>query len=131
LKDKIVQKTMFKKEDWGGLTVLNLLAAYALPPYFIYLMTIAALTASGYLWTTRLTRVEQERFIEFEKEFRKGYKLEKAGRVKDAVKWYQKLEKLYADLPQASKLANLQIRSLRSPKKTKPPPGVSKPGKTP
>jgi len=117
---------MFKKEDWGLLTITALLTTFIFPPYFIHLMTMAALTEFAHLWTTRLSRVDQERFVKFEKEFRKGYKLEKAGRVKDAVKWYQKLEKRYSDLPQAGKLATLQIRKLRSAKK---PAGQSKPGK--
>ena len=116
-------QTMLKKEDWGGLTIVALLAAYAFPPYFIYMMTMAALTEFAHLWTTRLTRVDQERFIEFEKEFRKGYKLEKAGQKKEALRLYQKLEKSYADLPQAGKLATLQIRRL-----TKAPPPKAKPG---
>ena len=60
------------------------------------------MTEFAHLWTTSLTRMDQEqRFIEFEKEFRKGYKLEKAGQKKEALRWYQKLEKRYADLPQA------------------------------
>ena len=119
-----MRKTMLKKEDWGGLTILNLLAVFAFPPYFVYLMTMAALTASGYLWTTRLSRIEQERFIGFEKEFRKGYKLEKAGRLKEALYQYRKLEKKYKDLPQACHLLFLQIHKL-SPQKPKT---VRKPG---
>ena len=101
---------MLKKEDWGLLTITALLSTFVFPPYFIYIMTMAALTEFAHLWTTRLSREEQERFIEFEKEFRKGYKLEKAGELKAAIQWYQKLEKRYADLLQASKLATLQIR---------------------
>jgi len=112
-------KTMLKKEDWGGLTILSLLAAYAFPPYFIYLMTMAALTEFAHLWTTRLSRVDQEKFIEFEKKFREGYKLEKAGRLKEAIRWYRNLEKNYSDLPQAGKLATLQIRKLEKPQPKK------------
>ncbi len=103
---------MLKKEDWGGLTIIALLAAYAFPPYFIYLMTMAALTEFAHLWTTRLSRIDQDRFIAFEKEFRKGYKMEKAGQAREALHWYRKLEKEFADLPQAGKLATLQIRNL-------------------
>lgn len=105
-------KTILKKEDWGGLTIVALLAAYAFPPYFIYLMTMAALTEFAHLWTTKLSREEKDRFIEFEKEFRKGYKLQKEGKVQEALAWYRKLEKRYADLPQGAKLATLQIRQL-------------------
>ena len=105
-------KTILKKEDWGGLTIVALLAAYAFPPYFIYLMTMAALTEFAHLWTTKLSREGQEKFIEFEKEFRKGYKLQKEGKIKEAIAWYRQLEKRYADLPQGAKLATLQIRQL-------------------
>jgi hypothetical protein len=130
MKEQPVRKTMLKKEEWGGLTLVALFAAYAFPPYFVYLMTMAALTEFAHLWTTRLSRIDQEKFIEFEKEFRKGYKLEKAGRRHEALKWYQKLERRYRDLPQAEKLATLQIRSLTrkekgrsgTPPKAPPPP---------
>src|ERR1700690_1978921 len=100
---------MLKNVDWGGLTIVNLLGVLAFPPYFVYLMTIAALTASGFLWTTHLSEADQLRFVEFEKEFRKGYKLEKAGRWKEALGWYQKLKKIYANHPQADHLITLQI----------------------
>jgi hypothetical protein len=105
-------KTILKKEDWGGLTIVALLAAYVFPPYFIYLMTMAALTEFAHLWTTKLSREEKDRFIEFEKEFRKGYKLQKEGKTKAALAWYHQLEMRYADLPQGAKLATLQIRQL-------------------
>ena len=108
------QKTMLKNVDWGGLTIVNLLGVLAFPPYFLYLMTMAALTASGFLWTTHLSEAEQQRFIEFEKEFRKGYKLEKAGRAKEARAWYLSLKKNYADHPQADHLLTLQIEKLSS-----------------
>ena len=112
MKQEPIQKTMLKKEEWGGLTFLALFAAYAFPPYFIYLMTMAALTASSYLWTTHLSEVDRRRFIEFEKEFRKGYKLEKAGRAKEALAWYRKLQKKYADHPQAHHLVTFQIKKM-------------------
>jgi hypothetical protein len=120
MKEPSNQKTMLKKEEWGGLTFLALFAAYAFPPYFIYLMTMAALTASSYLWTTHLSEVDRKRFIDFEKEFRKGYKLEKAGRTKEALGWYKKLEKSYTDHPQAHHLVTFQIQQMT---------GASKPAK--
>ncbi len=113
---------MLKKEDWGLLTITSLLATFIFPPYFIHLMAMAALTEFAHFWTTRLSRVDQERFIEFEKEFRKGYKLEKSGRFKEALLWYKKLEKQYEDLPQAGKLATLQIRQLTQAKALKAAP---------
>jgi hypothetical protein len=125
-------KTILKKEDWGGLTIVALLAAYAFPPYFIYLMTMAALTEFAHLWTTKLSREEKDRFIEFEKEFRKGYKLQKEGKTPEALAWYRKLEKRYADLPQGAKLATLQILKLteKNPEQRKSPPKPKKRGRS-
>lgn len=107
-----MKKTMLKNVDWGGLTIVNLLGVLAFPPYFIYLMSLAALTASGFLWTTHLSEADQGRFIDFEKEFRKGYKLEKAGQLKEAREHYEKLKKRYANHPQANHLVTLQIEKL-------------------
>jgi len=126
-----LQKTMLKNVDWGGLTIVNLLGVLAFPPYFIYLMSIAALTASGFLWTTHLSEADQKRFIEFEKEFRKGYKLEKAGQLKEALKYYEKLKKNYSNHPQANHLITLQIEKLTAkppkPLKDAPSPKPSSP----
>jgi hypothetical protein len=129
-----MDKTMLKKEDWGGLTIVALLSAYVFPPYFIYLMSVAALTEFAHLWTTRLSRLDQERFIVFEREFRKGYKLEKSGNTAEALRCYRKLEKKYKDLAQAQKIAVLQIRSLKNKtpaaaRSHKVWPSKSKPGK--
>lgn len=107
-----MKKTMLKNVDWGGLTIVNLLGVLAFPPYFIYLMSLAALTASGFLWTTHLSEADQGRFIDFEKEFRKGYKMEKAGQLKEARVFYEKLKNQYANHPQANHLVTLQIEKL-------------------
>jgi len=117
---------MLKKEDWGGLTFLSLLAAYTFPPYFIYLMTTAALTATSWFWTTHLTERDRERFIDFEKEFREGYKLEKAGHPKAALELYRKLEKKYKDHPQAVHVTSLQIHKLLGGKGSSPKPRKKK-----
>ena len=114
MKIEPTQKTMLKKENWGGLTIVALLSTFVFPPYFVYLMTLAALTEFAHLWTTHLSEVDRDKFIDFEKEFRKGYKLEKAGKATEALQWYRQLEKRYADFPQAGKLATLQIRKLTS-----------------
>ena len=119
MKEQPAQKTMLKKENWGGLTIVALLSTFVFPPYFIYLMSVAALTEFAHLWTTHLSELDQQRFVDFEKEFRKGYKLEKKGMTTDALQWYQKLEKKYANLPQAGKLATLQIRKLSKGKDKK------------
>jgi hypothetical protein len=123
-----MRKTMLKKEDWGGLAILSLLATIAFPPYFVHLMTMAALTELGHLWTTRLDRLQKDQLIEFEKEFRKGYQMEKEGNRAGALQWYKQLEKQYESLPQASKLATLQIRKIEEAGivPTKPGRGVRK-----
>ncbi len=122
-------RTMLKKEEWGLLTFTTLLAAYTFPPYFIYLMTMAALTEFAHLWTTRLSRIDQERFIEFEKEFRKGYKLERSGEAKKALAWFKELKKRYADHPQANHLVALQIEKLSPSEGKTPKRSASKPKK--
>ena len=109
-------KTILKKEDWGLLTITALLSTFVFPPYFVYIMTLAALTEFAHLWTTKLSREDRDRFIQFEQEFRKGYKLQKEGKTKEALAWYRHLEKQYADLPQGAKLATLQIRHLTQKK---------------
>lgn len=134
-------KTMLKKEDWGGLTIVALLTTILFPPYFIQLMTMAALTEFAHLWTTRMTRKEEEQLVTFEKEFRVGYKMQKEGRSKEALKLFKSLEERYRGNPRISKLATLQIRKLsgkvggstsappsrrrRSVRKTKPRRSVS------
>lgn len=105
-------KTMLKKEDWGGLTIVALLSTILFPPYFIQLMTMAALTEFAHLWTTRLTRKEEERLIAFEKEFRVGYRLQREGKTQEALRLFRELEKRYAGDPRISKLASLQIRKM-------------------
>jgi len=121
-------KTILKKEDWGLLTITALLSTFIFPPYFVYIMTLAALTEFAHLWTTKLSREDRDRFIQFEQEFRKGYKLQKEGKTKEALAWYRHLEKQYADLPQGAKLATLQIRHLTQKKTTSSKP-ISKPKK--
>ena len=111
-------KTILKKEDWGLLTITALLSTFVFPPYFVYIMTLAALTEFAHLWTTKLSREDRDRFVQFEQEFRKGYKLQKEGKTKEALAWYRHLEKQYADLPQGAKLATLQIRHLTQKKTT-------------
>lgn len=112
MKEPETPKTMLKKEEWGGLTFVALLGAYVFPPYFVYLMTVAALTEFAHLWTTRLSREAQDKFIQFEKEFRQGYKLEKAGKKKEALKKYKDLEKKYSNHPQALHLTRMQIEKM-------------------
>jgi hypothetical protein len=107
-----MKKTMLKKEDWGGLTIVALLSTFLFPPYFIQLMTMAALTEFAHLWTTRLSRKEEDRLVSFEKEFRVAYKLEKAGKTREALDLYRKLEKVYTGDPRIAKLATLQIKKL-------------------
>jgi hypothetical protein len=113
------KKTMLKKEDWGGLTIVALLSTFIFPPYFIHLMTMAAITEFAHLWTTRLTRLEEEKLVAFEKEFRVAFKLQKAGKHEEALRMYRDLEKRYKNDPRISKLATLQIRKMTGKGKAK------------
>lgn len=115
-----MKRTLLKKENWGLLTITALLSTFLFPPYFVHLMTVAALTEFAHLYTTRLTRHQQERMVAFEKEFREGYRREREGRREEALRIYRALEEKYADFPQAARLATLRIRELTGGK-AKPP----------
>lgn len=120
-----MKRTILKKEDWGLLTITALLSTFLFPPYFVHLMTMAALTEFAHLYTTRLSRRQQDRLLAFEREFRKGYRREKEGDRRGALAHYRRLERKYADLPQAARIATLQIRKLEGASQA---PGGSKPG---
>lgn len=111
------RKSMLKKEDWGGLTIVALLSTLIFPPYFVQLMTMALLTEFAHLWTTRLSRQEEGMLVEFEKEFRVAFQLQKKGKVREAIRLYRGLEKKYADHPRIAKLAALQIRKASAKRK--------------
>ena len=47
-----VPKTLLKKEEWGMLTILNLMLAAIFPAYFVNILLISFFTEVGHLFTT-------------------------------------------------------------------------------
>lgn len=107
-----IRKTLLKKEEWGLLTVLNLLLASIFPVYFVNILLISFFTELGHFWTTHLTELGRQKLIEFEKEFRVGYDLEKAGKTNEAVKVYEALIPKYVDQPKIAEIAVRRIQEL-------------------
>jgi hypothetical protein len=108
-----IRKTLLKKEEWGLLTVLSLILASIFPIYFVNILIISFFTELGHFWTTHLTELGRQRLIEFEKEFRVGYDLEKAGKVKEAVEIYEAIIPRYSDHPKISGIAAGRIQELK------------------
>ncbi len=106
-KDQLINipKTLLKKEEWGLLTVLNLILAGIFPAYFVQILFVSFFTELGHLYTTHLTEEERKKLIEFEKEFRKGYEKEQELKWKEAIEIYKKLVEKY--LKQNPKIANI------------------------
>lgn len=100
-----VPKTLLKKEEWGLLTVLNLLLAGIFPAYFVNILMISFFTEIGHLFTTHLTEVERKKLLEFEKEFRTGYEKETAGLYEEAVGIYESLIPKYSSNKKIAKIA--------------------------
>ena len=109
--DKLINvpKTLLKKEEWGMLTVLNLILAGIFPAYFVNILLISFFTEVGHLFTTHLTEIERARLLEFEKEFKVGYDLEKDGKFDEAVKIYEVIIPKYKD---NSKIAGIAIQRI-------------------
>jgi len=110
-KDQLINvpRTLLKKEEWGLLTVLNLILAGIFPAYFVQILLVSFFTELGHLYTTHLTEVERKNLIEFEKEFRKGYDLELQLKWKDAVEVYKLLSEKYKNNPKIANIANQRI----------------------
>jgi len=100
-----VPKTLLRKEEWGLLTILNLLLAGIFPVYFVKILLISFFTEVGHLWTTHLTEVERKRLMDFEKEFREGYEKEEEKKWREAIKIYESLVPKYKDNSRISKIA--------------------------
>jgi hypothetical protein len=107
-----IRKTLLKKEEWGLLTVLSLVLASIFPLYFVNILLISFFTELGHFWTTHLTEVGRQRLIEFEKEFRVGYDLEKQGKTREAIKIYEAIIPKYTDHPKISEIAARRIQEL-------------------
>ena len=100
-----IPKTLLKKEEWGMLTILNLMLAGIFPAYFVNILLISFFTEVGHLFTTHITEVERKRLMEFEKEFSMGYDLEKKEMWADAVKIYGAIVPKYRDNPKIAAIA--------------------------
>lgn len=108
-----IRKTLLKKEEWGLLTVLSLVLASIFPIYFVNILLISFFTELGHFWTTHLTELGRQKLIEFEKEFRVGYDLEKAGKTDEAIKTYESLIPKYSEHPKISGIAARRIQELK------------------
>jgi hypothetical protein len=104
-----VPKTLLKKEEWGMLTVLNLLLAGIFPAYFVNILLISFFTEVGHLFTTHITEVERKRLMEFEKEFSRGYEFEKKDNWGDAISVYESIIPKYKDNPKIAAIAISRI----------------------
>lgn len=111
-----VPKTLLKKEEWGLLTILNLILAGIFPSYFVNILLVSFFTELGHLWTTHLSEKGRKILIEFEKEFRVGYEKEKIGDFKGAIDIYESLVPKYKDNP---KIVNIAINRVEWIKKNK------------
>ena len=126
--------SMLRSTEWGGLTLVSLLAGLAFPPYFFSVMALAFLNAGGMLWVTHLNEAGRKRLQEFESEFAQGHALEEAGDFSGAAALYSGLVPRYADQPQIVKIAVHRVAHLKqthpeafSPaSKPKPVPTVKK-----
>lgn len=117
--DKLINvpKTLLKKEEWGMLTVLNLILAGIFPAYFVNILLISFFTEVGHLFTTHLTEIERKRLLEFERDFRVGFDLEKEEKWDEAVKIYEAMIPRYKD---NSKIAGIAIQRIDWIEKNRP-----------
>jgi|SRR5665213_1191707 len=97
--------SVLRSTEWGGLTLLSLLAGMAFPPYFFSVMALACLNAGGMLWVSHLNEVGRRRLKEFEGEFSVGHALEEEGDFRGAVTHYLALAPRYGDQPQMVQIA--------------------------
>ena len=105
--------TLFKTTEWGLLTIVSMLAAFAFPPYFISVLWLAFLNAGGLLWVTHLSEKGRESLKAFEVEFSVGHRKEEEGKYVDAVRHYETLIPKYEDIPQIAQIAHRRISFLK------------------
>ncbi|MBN2753551.1 MAG: hypothetical protein JXR81_01660 [Candidatus Goldbacteria bacterium] len=110
-------KTMLKKEEWGLLTILNLLLASVFPAYFVNILLISFFTELGHLWTTHLSELEREKLVNFEKEFRKGYEMEGRKQYAKAAAIYDSLAVKYSKDTRIAEIASQRALLLREKRK--------------
>lgn len=106
--------SMLRTTEWGGLTLLSLLATLAFPPYFVTVLWVAFLNAGGLLWVTHLSEEGRRRLRQFERDFAKGHALEEAGKVKEAAEAYAALVPAYRADPKIAEIATRRIGYLKS-----------------
>lgn len=106
-------QSMLRSTEWGGLTVVSLLAGLAFPPYFVSVLALACLNAGGMLWVTHLNDAGRRRLREFEKEFAQGHALEERGDARAAVGFYEDLAPRYGDVPRIAGIALHRAEHLR------------------
>ncbi len=114
-----IPKTLLKKEEWGLLTILNLILAGIFPAYFVNILLISFFTELGHLWTTHLSEKGRKLLLDFEKDFRIGYEKEKEGDYERAVQIYETLIKKYKDNPKIAGIAVKRIDWIEKNKKGK------------
>ncbi len=102
-------RTFLKKEEWGLLTIMNLLLAGIFPAYFVNILLISFFTEIGHLWTTHLSETERARLVEFEKKFRKGYVFEEKKKWEEAIGVYRPLVEEYKKNAKIAKIAEDRI----------------------
>jgi hypothetical protein len=105
--------TLLRTTEWGGLTLVSLLASWAFPPYFVAVMLLAFFNAGGLLWVTHLNEAGRRRLREFEVEFSKGHAMEEAGQWSQAAAYYAGVAPRYQDHPQISRIALHRVEHLR------------------
>ena len=98
-------RSLLRSTEWGGLTLLSLLASWAFPPYFVSIMALAFLNAGGLFWVTHLSEAGRLRLRQFEREFAVGHALEEAGDFARAAAVYAALLPRYADQPKIAEIA--------------------------
>jgi hypothetical protein len=105
--------TLLRSTEWGGLTLVSLLASWAFPPYFVAVMLLAFFNAGGLLWVTHLSESGRKRLRDFEGEFARGHAREEAGDWAGAAAHYAELAPRYGDQPQMARIALHRIEHLK------------------
>jgi hypothetical protein len=105
--------SLLRTTEWGGLTVLSLIASLTFPHYFVtVLLWMAGLNASGLLWVSHLSEAGRKRLRDFEREFAEGHALEEKGQFAKAAAFYQALAPRYSDYPKIAEIALRQAEKV-------------------
>lgn len=104
--------SILRTTEWGGLTLLSLIASLTFPPYFVTVLLVAGLNAGGLLWISHLDANGRRRLREFEREFADGHAMEEAGQFEKAVGFYRALAPRYADYPKIAAIATQRAEKI-------------------